>query len=126
MTGTPKSSNDQPARLKKRADFLRVAKGRRYSMPGLVLQMAHSDLPAVDEVPPLARLGFTVTKKVGNAVIRNRARRRLKAAAARIMPLLARKGCDYVLIGCEGTLDRPFGDLLADLETALRRIEGRK
>ncbi len=95
-------------------------------MPGLVLQMAHSDLPAVDEVPPLARLGFTVTKKVGNAVIRNRARRRLKAAAARIMPLLARKGCDYVLIGREGTLDRPFGDLLADLETALRRIEGRK
>jgi ribonuclease P protein component len=121
-------------RLKKRADFLRVAKGRRFSMPGLVLQMAPSGLaPPADALaangetgPAPIRLGFTVTKKVGIAVIRNRARRRLRAAAAQIMPLHAKPGRDYVLIGREGTLTRPFPDLLADLETALTRIEGRR
>jgi ribonuclease P protein component len=117
-------------RLKKRADFLRVAKGRRFSMPGLVLQMAPSGLGLTadsgDGTSSPIRLGFTVTKKVGIAVIRNRARRRLRAAAAQIMPLHAQPGRDYVLIGREGTLTRPFPDLLADLETALTRIEGRR
>jgi len=125
MTETPKIKQIQ--RLKKRADFLRIAKGRRFAMPSLVLQMARSDLVDADTNPaPAPRLGFTVTKKVGNAVVRNRARRRLKAAAARIMPALAKPGCDYVLIGREGTLDRSFADILQDLDTALRRIETRR
>lgn len=139
----PPVNQKQPERLKKRADFLRVAKGRRFAMPGLVLQMAPrppaNPGPSADPHPPLdpgsdgaaddraapARLGFTVTKKVGIAVVRNRARRRLRAAAAAVMPRLAKPATDYVLIGREGTLDRPFPDLIRDLETALARIETR-
>ena len=120
----------QPGRLKTRADFLRVAKGRRFAMPGLVLQMApQPDAVGAgpDGAPSLKapRLGFTVTKKVGNAVIRNRARRRLRAAAAQVMPIAARSGRDYVLVGREGTLTRPFPELIRDLETALARVERR-
>lgn len=66
-------------------------------------------------------LGFTVSKKVGNAVERNRARRRLKAVAGEIMPRCASINTDYVVIGRRAALTRPFGDLLADLDTALRR-----
>jgi ribonuclease P protein component len=110
-------------RLKQRADFLRVAGIRRkMAVAGLVLQGAPSpdDLPA-DAAP--VRLGFTVTKKVGNAVVRNRAKRRLRAAAADVMLRHARPGHDYVLIGREGTLTRPWQDLKSDLETALRRLD---
>ncbi len=69
------------------------------------------------------RVGFTVTKKLGNAVIRNRIRRRLRAAADRIMPAHAKRGYDYVVIGRAQTLSRPFSALVDDLETALRRTE---
>lgn len=73
------------------------------------------------------RVGFTVTRKVGGAVTRNRVRRRLKAAAHQVMPEWGRSGIDYVLIGRKGTISRPFELLLEDLETALRRIKiGRK
>jgi ribonuclease P protein component len=70
----------QPQRLKRRAEFLHVAaKGRKAPMPGLVLQaLARNDAAPV-------RLGFTVTKKVGNAVVRNRTRRRLREAARLLM-----------------------------------------
>lgn len=66
-------------------------------------------------------LGFTVSKKVGNAVERNRARRRLKAVASEVMPHCASANTDYVVIGRRAALARPFGDLKMDLETALRR-----
>jgi ribonuclease P protein component len=72
------------------------------------------------------RLGFTVTKKVGNAVVRNRARRRLRAAADRVMPGTGRAGWDYVLIGRAETLTRPFERLCEDLERAVAAVhEGR-
>lgn len=110
-------------RLKQRADFLRVAGTRRkMAVAGLVLQCAPrppSDLPAPIDIG----LGFTVTKKVGNAVVRNRAKRRLRAVAAEIMPRHARSDHDYVLIGRDGTLSRPWTDLKSDLETALRRLD---
>ena len=112
------------ARLKKRADFLRVAKGPRWAMPGLVLQAAPQ--PEGETGPQAPRLGFTVTKKVGIAVKRNRARRRLKAAAELVMPRLARPGMDYVLVGRDATLTRDFQDLVRDLETALCRIGDKK
>ena len=81
-------------RLKRRAEFLRVAaKGRKAAMPGLVLQALQRD----DDAP--ARLGFTVTKKVGNAVIRNRTRRRLKEAARLVLREQPVAGADLVLIG---------------------------
>jgi ribonuclease P protein component len=69
------------------------------------------------------RVGFTASRKVGNAVIRNRAKRRLRAAAVAILPTLGKPGTDYVLIARGGTADRPYAALLADLEAGLRRIE---
>ena len=68
------------------------------------------------------RVGFTASRKVGNAVARNRARRRLREAARRVLPVVAAPGRDYVLIGRRTTLERPFPLLLADLETALCRL----
>jgi ribonuclease P protein component len=68
-------------------------------------------------------VGFTASRKVGNAVLRNRSRRRLKAAAAQLMPDDARPDCDYVLIARPETVTRPFDLLLEDLRTALRRVK---
>jgi ribonuclease P protein component len=108
-------------RLKKRADFLRVAGLRRkWAAPGLILQAAPSTA-----IPPdsgEARIGFTVSKKVGNSVCRNRARRRLKAAVGEVFPVNAAAGLDYVVIGRRETLARPYSLLLQDLLTALKRV----
>lgn len=112
----PDPGRSQPGRLKKRAEFLRVAgKGRKAAVPGLVLQA----LPRGDEAP--ARLGFTVTKKVGNAVVRNRTRRRLKEAARLLLRDAPPRGVDLVLIGRDATRARPFASLLDDLRRALER-----
>ena len=118
-------------RLKRRSEFLRdAALRRKWAAPGLILQAA----PAVDMPPPSGgalasacpqedlRVGFTCSKKVGNSVARNRARRRLRAAAALVMPELAAPGFDYVLIGRQDTLHRPYDLLLKDLRTALKRV----
>src|ERR1700710_1489540 len=106
-----------PMRLKRRAEFLRVAKaGRKAAMPGLVLQAL------VHEAPGPARLGFTVTKKVGNAVIRNRTRRRLKEAARAVLAEAPLCGVDLVLIGRDATRARPFEALKDDLRRALGKL----
>lgn len=107
-------------RLKKRADFLRVASVRRkWAAPGLVLQAA----PAPEHTErDISRVGFTVTKKVGNAVTRNRVKRRLRAAAHEIIPLHGTAGWDYVLIGRQQTVGRDFKDLEEDLKTAISRV----
>ena len=106
-------------RLVRRAEYLRVAAARRRAaMPGLILQAAPSELgPAAP-----ARIGFTASKRVGNAVRRNRARRRLKAAAALIMPVHAAAGRDYVAIARETTADLPWQTLLEDFRKALGRL----
>ena len=104
-------------RLKRRAEFLRVAaKGRKAPMPGLVLQAL-----ARDDTAP-ARLGFTVTKKVGNAVVRNRTRRRLREAVRIVIREQAPRGVDMVLIGREGTRKRRFAALVDDLARAMRKV----
>ncbi len=128
------------ARLKKRADFLRVAGQRKkWATPGLVLQAAPVPLAPAGATPEadassagfsccsgdaVIRVGFTTSKKVGNAVARNRARRRLRAAVAEIFPELARPGLDYVVIGRQETVGRPYSLLLQDLRTALNRVGG--
>ena len=110
--------------LKTRADFLRVAAGRRRAVrPGLVLQASAkpSGSPGADVV----RVGFTASRKVGNAVLRNRAKRRLRAAAAEVLGRDGRPGTDYVLIARAGTGERRYADLVGDLATALRQIDRR-
>ncbi|MBX6324386.1 MAG: ribonuclease P protein component [Rhodospirillaceae bacterium] len=108
-------------RLKRRVDFQAVAAGRRrFVAPGLILQTRpRGPLAAPGESP---RVGFTASRKVGNAVARNRARRRLKAAAQAVLARHAAPAHDYVLIARPQTVDRPFCLLLGDLEAGLRRL----
>lgn len=112
MTAVPA----KPERLKRRAEFLRAAsRGRKAAMPGVVVQV----LRRPDTGP--VRLGFTVTKKVGNAVVRNRTRRRLREAARLEFAGRPLSGLDIVLIGRDDTRGRPFTALRADLRHALER-----
>jgi len=118
-----------PARLKRRRDFLRVAAARRkWVAPGLILQMRPQDGGAEGagtgrsaDGPPM-RVGFTVSRKVGGAVARNRARRRLRAAADAILPAHAAPGHDSVVIGRAATLRREFEALEGDMKAALRAL----
>jgi ribonuclease P protein component len=108
--------SDKAGRLTKRAEFLRVAaKGRKVPALGLVLQA----LQRADSGP--ARVGFTVTKKVGNAVVRNRTRRRLKEATRLVLAAETLRGVDLVLVGREGTRARGFIALQDDLRRALAK-----
>lgn len=105
-------------RLKRRVEFLRVAGARqKWAMPGLVLQARRRD----DQGGAL-RVGFTASRKVGGAVVRNRAKRRLRAAAEKVLAVHGKDGYDYVLIARAATPSRPFPALLKDLEAALKRV----
>lgn len=109
-----------PVTLTRRADFLAAARARRRATPAFTLQ-ARRRPP--DEAPGRLRVGYTCSKKVGNAVARNRAKRRLRAAAREVMPAAGRPGWDYVLIGREGeTATRDFARLCEDLRAALAAI----
>jgi len=105
--------------LRKRADFLRLNRGRKHAAHGLVLQTAPTPEGAGEGA---MRLGLTVTKKIGNAVTRNRVRRRLREAARAVLPVVGRPGHDYVLIARVGALSRSFAELKADLERALKAV----
>lgn len=110
--------------LTKRADFLKAARARRQGTSGFTLQArARSAEEAVRVDPALVRVGFTCSKKVGNAVARNRAKRRLREVARALLPEGGQPGYDYVLIGRPGaTAERAFTDLLGDMRYALRRV----
>jgi ribonuclease P protein component len=103
-------------RLKRRQDFVAAAKASFAAMPGMVVQMRARG----DQSPP--RVGFTATKKLGNAVVRNRVKRRLREIARLKLGGLARAGHDYVLIGRAPTGQRPFAELENDLTSALKRL----
>ena len=103
-------------RLKRRQDFVAAARARYAAMPGMVVQMRARG----DDAPP--RVGFTATKKLGNAVVRNRVKRRLRELARLKLAGQARPGHDYVLIGRAPTRDRAFPDLETDLNSALKRL----
>lgn len=89
-------------------------------MPGFVLQTAPvpADLPSMP-----VRVGFTVSKKVGNAVVRNRVRRRLREIARQVIPGQARTDLDYVLVGRQGALERDFAIMRQELVEALKRLK---
>ena len=116
--------------LKKRRQFLQVAASRRkWVTPGFVLQLnvrgAIRSATRDDQDLESPRVGFTVTKRVGNAVVRNKVKRRLRAAAAEVVPLYASAGNDYVLIGRKQALERPFQSLTSDLKWALKKLDER-
>ena len=102
-------------RLKTRPDFLRAQKGIRRVTTSLTLEACASP-----DSPDGPRVGFTATRKLGNAVARNRAKRRLREAARAVLPLSGRSACDYVLVARPGTLSRPFPSLVEDLAAAVR------
>ena len=107
--------------LRTRPEFLKAASARRQGTPSFLLQARdrRDDRPTI-------QIGYTASKKIGNAVARNRAKRRLRAAARAVMPGLGRPGWDYVLVARpEATISRPFADLLADLRAALRQVHAR-
>ena len=112
-------------RLKNRADFLRVAATRRRAVrPGLILQAAVG--PSEREGAVILRVGFTASRRVGNAVVRNRAKRRLRAAAADVLARHGKPGTDYVLIARATTGERGYAELLGDLAGALRQVDRRR
>ena len=100
--------------LKRRPDFLAAAKAL-YAARGAVVVQARDR----DDGDPLIRIGFTATRKIGGAVVRNRAKRRLRHAAQGLIPLHGKPGHDYVLIARMGTTARPWARLLDDVKSAL-------
>ena len=122
-TGQAQGARPGLVTLDRRADFLAAARARRASRPGLVLQARRR---AADEAPGAIRVGYTCSKKLGNAVARNRAKRRLRAAARAVLPERGVPGWDYVLIGRPGaTAARPFAGLCDDLASGLGAIHDR-
>ena len=104
-------------RLKSRPQFLAAAKGVSEARGAVVVQRLDRG-----DGDPTVRLGFTATRKVGGAVIRTRAKRRLREAARALAPQLAVPGSDYVFIARMGTADRPWDRLLDDVKSALTRL----
>ncbi len=111
--------------LRLRREFLRAARSRRCAAEGFLLQARRRD---PDEPGGcLIRFGLTCSRKLGNAVVRNRARRRLRALARALLPRHGRPGWDYVLVGRPGvTVDRPMARLEDDLHRALDRVHGQQ
>ena len=108
--------------LKTRAEFQRIRKGARWATPAFVLEAKERGNSGGEKVKLEPRFGFTVTRQVGKAVERNRIRRRLKAAVRSVQKDHARADFDYVLIARRTALDSAYGTLVADLTTALDRV----
>ena len=103
--------------LTRRADFLAANNGKRAPMPGFVLLVRERD-----DGNAAMRLGITVTKKIGGAVVRNRMKRRFRALAREMLPERGITGADHVLIGRAGGVERDFALLRSELEKALRKL----
>lgn len=111
--------------LRKRQDFLAVASGKRVHLPLLTLQYRPRDSQSTDQTSAepntlLSRFGLTITKKIGNSVVRNRIRRRLRAALDQIS-LSATPPHDYVIIARQGCLNAPFHSLVEAINQALQK-----
>jgi ribonuclease P protein component len=103
-------------RLKRRQDFVAAARAKYCAMPGMVVQARDRK----DDAAP--RVGFTATKKLGNAVVRNRVKRRLRELARQHLSAVALPGHDYVLIGRQPAFGRAYADLEKDFTSALKRL----
>ena len=111
--------------LTQRADFMRASRAPNVAMPGFIVQV-RKRTPDEAPTPELIRVGFTCSKKVGNAVARNRAKRRLREVARLALPALGRPGMDYVLIGRRNaTATLPFAQMQSDFARALEILQGR-
>ncbi len=108
--------------LKRRAEFLAVRGGARCATPAFVLETKKRSQPQPADGTSLPRFGFTITKKIGNAVVRNRIRRRLKAALTPLAAVAAVPTHDYVVVARLRAFDIPFAELQKDLERALQRV----
>ncbi|HVZ30585.1 MAG TPA: ribonuclease P protein component [Asticcacaulis sp.] len=108
--------------LKTRKDFVAAAKAPYQARPGVVVQARQRTEELGDDDSPAIRFGFTATKKIGNAVIRNRAKRRLREAARLLLPEHGRAGHDYVFVARAATPDQPWQGLLDDVKAALIRL----
>lgn len=107
--------------LKRRRDFVRIARdGKKAVTHSLILQATES--PLTEQGVSSSRVGFTVTKKVGNAVVRNRAKRRLRAAVRDVIGQYGREKMDYVVIGRNFCVQCPYDTLLRDLTHALGKV----
>ena len=103
--------------ISKRADFLAANGGKRASTPGFVLLVRERK-----DADPAMRVGFTVTKKIGGAVVRNRMKRRFRALAREIVPTDGVAGADHVMIGRARGVERDFALLKAELQGALQKL----
>ena len=115
MPATGKPAPAAPERLRKRGEFLAVRRGEKRRGRFFLLEV----LERGDE--DAARVGFTVTKKVGNAVVRNRIRRRLKEAVRTHAAGDMQRGNDYVIVGREDVLAAPFAEIKTELSRLLRK-----
>jgi ribonuclease P protein component len=114
----------KPAVLTRRADFLAANRGLRVSRPGFVLLArpnGDGESPEADGLGRGLRFGITVTKRIGNAVVRNRMKRRFRALLRELLPTHGLADTDHVLIGREGGVERDFALLRAELLAALDR-----
>ena len=108
------------ATIRKRADFIAANGGMRTTTPGFILLIRDRK-----DADASMRVGFTVTKKIGGAVVRNRMKRRFRALARELMPIEGVAGADHVMIGRASGIERDYQLLRSDLSGALRRVRGR-